>query len=314
MRGVCWKDLRGKHNDLRLQGRQCSLASHDCVQAYADGRLGEQFQQAAIIGICAVRSRPSPPSAVCGVPSMALSPGWKGCCAECTLLDHLLVVSSAGKVFGLYGHTGVGLVFADNFEVILKTKTHMLIGVEFNAQVGTHDEQDATNEEREASDIDSKYIGEHAFDIQNSRGQWLPVGAGNTFKLREALESVFQSRTTNRKHEPGTKGTKRRREAGRLANTVHSVGPLVNVRKRICVVCRIPLCLAILCFFFCLIVFSPVQVSSDAEVCLGLFCLTDRESKSERIQTQSTCVASVHRMQCVHVSTASFSNASTSVE
>ena len=45
-----------------------------------------------------------------------------------------------------------------------RTTTHMLLGGDFNAQVGANDEPEA---------IASNHIGRHAFGEHSSRGQWL---------------------------------------------------------------------------------------------------------------------------------------------
>ena len=68
----------------------------------------------------------------------------------------------------------------------------MLAGEDFNAQVGANDEPDA---------IDSKYVGRHSRDIQNSRGQRLRHSAvqqqltlANTFfKKQDHRKATYHS-------------------------------------------------------------------------------------------------------------------------
>ena len=82
------------------------------------------------------------------------------------------------------------------------THTHMLIGGDFNAQVGANDEPDATSDEREHSAIDSKYVRKKRILVpKTAGGQWLRhwavqhqlVLANTHFKTQEYNQATYHS-------------------------------------------------------------------------------------------------------------------------
>ena len=78
-----------------------------------------------------------------------------------------LEVSSVHFPHTGYGDQHVQQVFSElqkHTDRRRNTNTHVLIGGDFNAQVGSNDEQEAT---------DDKYIGRRPLGKHNSRHQWL---------------------------------------------------------------------------------------------------------------------------------------------